>query len=286
MDLSLIQSQMLDILLEFDRICRKYHLKYTLAWGTMLGAVRHGGFIPWDADADILMLREDYEAFCSICEKELDSRFFLQTKHTEPAYRYNVARLRKNNTALIYRTWKNAGFHQGIYVDVQPLDHLPDSRIRRLIQSFFIILNTPVRISMNRTLFRETAQQYPAALKAVLYVFCRIMPKKLCERIETHFILKYNKIPCKRLAVLCEGGVLLHPTRDMLPFDASYMDDIVPISFAGHEFLCSAHTDELLTLWYGDYMMPPPEEQRKPDHEPLVLDAEKSYEFYLSEGNL
>ncbi len=282
-DLKEVHDQLLDIMVEFDRICRKNNLKYTLAWGTLLGAVRHGGFIPWDSDIDVLMAREDYDRFCALAPDELKSDYFLQTKETEPAYRYNVCRLRKNNTALILKAWKNAGFHQGIYIDIQPLDHIPDKKFSRMVQKFFIILNTPVRMSVNPVLFREAGERFKGPVKAMLRVFCFLMPKKLCDRIEHHFIVKHNKKPCQKIGVICEGGVLLHTTRDMIPFDSRHMDEIGDIEFEGHRFMAVKDTDPLLTLWYGDYMQLPPEDKRVPDHDPLVFDPHNSYEIYLEE---
>ena len=283
-DLREVHNQLLDILIEFDRICKKHNLKYTLAWGTMLGAVRHGGFIPWDADIDVLMMRDEYEKFCKICPKEVKDGYFFQTKETEKAYRYNVGRLRKNNTALIYRTWKNAGFHQGIYIDIQPLDNIPDNNIKRYIQDFFIIINTPVRLSQNPVLFKENGESFNKFLKSALFLFAKIMPKKLCEKIEYHYITKYNNKPCKKIGVICEGGVLLHTTRDMIPFNSEYMSEFGEIEFEGRKFMCVKATDELLKVWYGDYMSLPPEEDRHPDHDPLVFDPCNSYEKYLKEG--
>lgn len=278
-----VHEQLLDILIEFDRVCRKNDLKYTLAWGTMLGAVRHGGFIPWDGDVDVLMMRDEYEKYCRVCKTDLKKDYFFQTKESEPAYRYNVGRLRKNNTAMIYRTWKNAGFHQGIYIDIQPLDHIPDSNLKRYIQDFFIILNTPVRMSQNPVLFKENGEQFNKVLKGSLYWFSKVMPKKLCEKIEYHFITKYNHVPCKKIGVICEGGVILHTTRDMLPFDAVHMEEYADISFEGHSFMCVKDTDALLKLWYGNYMELPPEEKRHMDHDPIVFDAHRDYKEYLKE---
>lgn len=280
-DLREVHDQLLDILIEFDRICRKHGILYSLAWGTMLGAVRHGGFIPWDCDIDVIMMRDEYDHFCSVCEQELKEEYFFQTKYSDPPYRYNVARLRKNNTAMIFRTWKNSGFHQGIYIDIQPLDYLADGKLERFIQKFFIIVNTPIRMSMNKTLYLENGNQYGKLIKTSLLLFSSVMPKKLCDRIEHYFITKYNRKKTEYVGVICEGGVLVHTTRDMLPFSARYMEKLKEINFEGHSFLCAEDTDSLLKLWYGNYMELPPVEKRVVDHDPLVFDANNSYEMYI-----
>ena len=285
-DLCEVHEQLLDILLEFDRICRKYDIKYTLAWGTMLGAVRHKGFIPWDGDVDILMMRDEYERFCRVCSRELGKNYFFQTKENEPLYRYNVARIRKNGTAMIYKGWKDVGFHQGIYIDVQPLDCIPDGRIRRFFQKAFIVINTPVRISVNPKLYTGNGTDYSKFIKNIIFYIARIMPKKLCDKIEYYFTTKYNnkKVKCSKIGVICEGGLLLKPTRDMIPFNREYMNDYEEVTFEGHNFMCVKARDELLSFWYGDYMELPPENERIIDHDLVVFDASRSYKEYLREG--
>lgn len=84
-----LQKIEIEMLLEIDRICRKHKINYTIIGGTLLGAVRHGGFIPWDDDADVAMLRPEYERFCKVCEKELDNtRFYFQDMDNTPGYRW------------------------------------------------------------------------------------------------------------------------------------------------------------------------------------------------------
>jgi lipopolysaccharide cholinephosphotransferase len=109
-----VQLIELEILLEVDRICRKNDIKYQLSGGTLLGAVRHQGFIPWDDDIDIIMLRNDYNKFIALCKIELNNSYFLQIPETDDKTPSLYAKIRKNNTAYISYEYRNINYHHGI----------------------------------------------------------------------------------------------------------------------------------------------------------------------------
>ncbi len=117
----------LDLLAEFDRVCRKRGLRYFLDGGTLLGAVRDGRFIPWDDDIDLIMLREDYERLKAIGPEEFHAPYFLQNAYTDTDYRRGMCQLRRDGTAQILRREiaKRLPFHQGICIDIFCLDGLP-----------------------------------------------------------------------------------------------------------------------------------------------------------------
>lgn len=115
----------LEILKEFVRICEKFSLRYYLTGGTLLGAVRHQGFIPWDDDIDVAMPREDYDRFAQIAPRELDPQYFYQSPDTDPYYFLSYNKVRKNGTKIYEERFENAGFHKGIFIDIFPLDFCP-----------------------------------------------------------------------------------------------------------------------------------------------------------------
>ena len=126
-DLEKLHSLELDIAVTVKEICERHHIRYFLLAGSVLGAIRHKGFIPWDEDMDIGMLRDDYEQFLTACRDELDdNKYFLQTEDTDAAYALPFAKIRLNNTRIIEGFSKGVPCHQGIFVDIFPFDSVPD----------------------------------------------------------------------------------------------------------------------------------------------------------------
>lgn len=280
-DLKEFQGILFELLTEFDRVCKKYDIKYSLSFGTLLGAVRHKGFIPWDDDVDVMMTREEYDKYVEAMKKEKNDLYFFQTKETDSKYPYNIARLRKNNTAMIYENWENSGIHQGIYIDIYPIDKLHDNKFKRALQKALIIVGTPVRISQNREIFFGGAKSYSNKLKKILYVISKILPSRLMEKIETKAIVSANKTNAKKAGIIFEGGVLLKTPRDLIPFNSACMDDYTYLEFEGRNFMVCKNYVELLEGWYGDYMQLPPEEDRVMYHHPKYYSTEESYLDYL-----
>lgn len=126
----------LDMLYITDKICRKYEIKYFLSFGSLIGAMRHNGFIPWDDDIDICMLRNDYNRFMEVAPKELPDYLFLQNPNTDKDYYYRHAKLRNSNTTAIRASDLNNRFpfNQGIFLDIFPMDAVPNSKFLKTIQ--------------------------------------------------------------------------------------------------------------------------------------------------------
>ena len=134
-----LQSILLKMLNDITKICDENGIQYFLDGGTMLGAVRHHGFIPWDDDVDIAMRREDYEKFLNVCKTKLNQElYFLQNEQTEKNYIHAFTKIRLNGTHIIEEFSKNVDIHNGIFIDVFPYDNVPDGSIRRM---FFLTNN-------------------------------------------------------------------------------------------------------------------------------------------------
>ena len=117
------QLIMLDMLIEFDAICKKHQLQYWLDSGSLLGAVRHKGFIPWDDDIDLSMPIEDYNKFLKIAQSELSSEIFFQTSQTDTNFKFDYIKLRSNKASIVefHEKDKAINYHQGVFVDIFPM---------------------------------------------------------------------------------------------------------------------------------------------------------------------
>lgn len=128
----------MDMALEVKRICEKYKIKYFIIWGTLLGAVRHKGYIPWDDDFDIAFMRKDYERFCKIARKEITSPLFFQDALSDREFFIGYARIRDSRTTGWILDNSSPRYNNGIFIDLYPLDVIPENAYVRKMQSFMI----------------------------------------------------------------------------------------------------------------------------------------------------
>lgn len=240
---------------EVKRICEKHKIKYFMIAGTMLGAVRHGGFIPWDDDMDFGMLRQDYERFLKVCAEEIDGKkFFLQTAFNDKFYTFNFAKLRLNGTAVKESFSSEVRAHQGIYIDIFPLDNVADGKIA----SFFQLR----RFWFYRNLLwikcgygdKETKGRFS-------YRCARILAKcfsiGFLKRKKEKIISRYAGKRTERV-VTSDGTYGLK--KETLP--AKWAEQIRTYSFEDRQYPGFAAAEEYLRYFYGDYMRLPPVEER------------------------
>ena len=258
-DLSLRDAQMLmvDILKEVHSICEKHGIKYFLDGGTLLGAVRHKGFIPWDDDMDIGMLREDYDRFLKIAKDELPEYLFLQTFETDDKYDiYQVpCKIRYNGTILIEKDIaENDEMHNGVYIDVFPYDSHPKSnfvyKIQRglsynILKSFIRIREIPEKLSFKN---RITFTFYKMMIK--LFPYKR--RKKFFD-----FLVKWNDVNSPYM------GYGLDTIWSEYVYKKEDYFELAKYEFEGNYFYGPKNADTILTQLYGDYMTIPKEEDRQ-----------------------
>lgn len=258
----------IDILKEFVAVCNKLNLRYYLLGGTLLGAVRHQGFIPWDDDIDVGMPREDYEVFIHQGQKLLPEHLFIQTIETDPAYVNTFAKIRNSRTTFVESSSGRKRINHGVFIDVFPLDYYPeeevaqaqfDSRKKWFARRVGITFSLP----QNRTwkgLLRRT-------------VFCVMMPS-LKGTIQGRERLYHSVGKTNLLAN--HGGAW--GKKEIVP--AEWYGEGVPVMFEGMQVTAPAEYDKWLTQVYGDYMQLPPVEKRVGHHYTDVIDLERPYTEY------
>lgn len=235
-----MQHVELDMLVEVDRICNENRLKYYLGYGTVLGAVRHKGFIPWDTDIDILVDIDSYNRFCNIIQQEIADRYFFASIDTDKTYEELFARVALKNE-----------FHHTIHIDIFPIVGVPKSELGRRLFSIAAYLTyrcffvKKVDVSIN---YRNNMRKKIIALAAKLLLIP--LPAKLfvCifKKLSVAFAIEESDTVCN----FCGS----YGYKELIP--KAYLDEPVKMMFEGHELFLPREWHKYLTHFYGDYMTP------------------------------
>jgi len=251
---------------EVNRICKDFSIPYFAIGGTALGAVRHSGFIPWDDDLDIGMLRENYDKFLRICEKELGSKFFLQTPETESNTPYYFAKLRLNGTLFEEEYTKHLAINHGIFIDIFPYDNIPDDPILRFVQFIKVKYWNNLLIS-KRTLGLSHTFRGPKYIlaKSIRYV---------CRVIASHYSVDQIVNKLDKECTWFNDKETEYVCFVKLPFvrmKRTWVSSLEYRDFEDRRILCSNKVELYLRSQFGDYMMLPPKEKQVA-HLPEVVD--------------
>lgn len=253
-DLRKLQLNLLEMLIEIDRICRKYGIEYSLDGGTLLGAVRHKGFIPWDDDIDVIMRRDEYVKFYRACKREMDKkRFFLQEYRTDSNYRWGYAKLRRKGTEYIRLGQEHLKNRTGVFVDIFVADNVPDDYLLRRMHyaACFVI---------RKLLYSELGMKSADSLAGrIWYGVCyKLVPRNRIFRLRNRIAKKCSRKKTQLVAHMTYP----YPKQARFGMPAACFDEMMDIEFEGHTFRCFKKYDLYLSLLFGDYMKLPPKEKQ------------------------
>ena len=256
-----LQLTEIDILKTIDDFCRENEIKYTLTAGTALGAVRHGGFIPWDDDIDIGMERTEYERFIKLWREKGVQGFYLQGTDDNSYTSLNHSKIRKDNTVLAGKKEVKQKGHHGIWVDIFPFDKVPKKKSIELYISFV----AAIRLVYTRNyplIGNGKVLEYVSRLMLALPKSIKDKIKQFCDRTVT----KYKT--CKDNYHVVSFSA---PENIRRYYPEDLFDIYTSIKFENYDFMIVLSYKKMLEVLYGDYMKLPPKENQICSHNPEVL---------------
>ena len=263
-----LQLTQLEILKVFDSFCREYDLKYSLYAGSLLGAVRHRGFIPWDDDLDVCMSRGDYDRFIRLWTENPMEGYVLQNKENSGYFGQSFTKIRKDHTTFLQEKKEIGNHHTGIFLDVFPVDRIPNGKRNRAVFK--------ARCMVYQLLTREFVppkSNVIVRLGSGMILAC--VPKSLRPKLRERLlkqITKYNADATLETVFIETMATIGKPHSPHLG------EEYVEMPFEDGVFMCFAHWHDYLTRKFGNYMEFPPEEERMWKHHPIILDFEHNYE--------
>lgn len=263
-DIKKIQYEQLIMLKEFDHICKKRNIKYQLMGGTLLGSIRHKGFIPWDDDIDVCMLRKDYNRFIAVCEHELNPIYFLQTNKTDKNYIMQFAKLRKNETIFLEKSMSDLDIHHGVYIDIFPLDNILPDTVKGNFQQKLLYILGRINLTRSKSICLSPNNKLSQILRLSFYYFIKLIPKQWTDKLLEKITTMYQNVETEYVTHLTNGASKKRYQKYMMRKstfynikDGEFEEELFPIPKTYHDVLSNL---------FGDYMQLPPENQRKPHH--------------------
>jgi len=252
-ELKQIQVVQQELILEVKRICQKCGIHFNMVGGTMLGAIRHKGYIPWDDDADIGFLRTEYEKFREACKTELNhEKYYIQDLRDTEGYRWGYGKLRRKGTEFVRLNQEFMPYEQGISIDLMPFDNVPDRWMSQRVHF--------LKCFLYRKLFwSEVGSRTEENLcKRIVYKIMRQIPMKRIIRSYQRFIDAGQREKTRLVRILT------FPTpKGVYGYERKWYTHLSKYQFEDMMLPGAQDYDSYLLVKYGKYMELPPVEKRK-----------------------
>lgn len=269
MDNKILQSIQLDILRVTTETLQKHGINVFLVGGSCIGAVRHGGMIPWDDDIDIGLFRDDYEKARKILIEELPEGYTWCDHTTESEYPYNFGKVKKDGTAFVHGGDAHLDIHHGIYIDVFPHDYVRSVEEFKVINGKIVSLRR--KIDLKCMSFKKYGKlrpvwQLPLIAAAHILVNKQKTQEKIA-RLSQSFLSEESEYVCNFYGIYGEKEIC----------KKEWFGDGKKVDFDGIAALIPADYDSYLTHIYGDYMTPPPKEKQVSHHDAVFISTTEEY---------
>lgn len=256
-----LHAEQIKILNEFDRICTKYNLTYFLVGGTLLGAVRHKGFIPWDDDLDVSMPREDYEKLIKVCQQDLQNDFYIDYYNNNKSYYKPFAKMKLRGTTFIEKDTQNVASNQEIWVDIFPLDYLKDDK-KAQKQKYYIDKIHNIALTKGKVNVRLSKIK-----KLIVNVFFGVYSNSTLIKIIEKIMKRQNKIFDKKYYVNFGSQYGIKKQTHLI--EKYY--PIKKIDFEGKKYNVPNDYDYVLKKIYGNNYMELPPIEKRVTHNPVKI---------------
>lgn len=245
-DMEVLHARQLEIACELDSICRENNIKYSLYGGSVIGAVRHNGFIPWDHDIDVAMPRRDYQKFIKYMKKHPSEKFFFSCYKTEKKYPNNWGKFRLETTVFLEKELKDLNLRKGVFIDVHPIDNIFPKTLKLQVRlaSFWACVHH-VKCGMYTGSKKKKAMyRLFSWMPYCMINFFRDFSMRMNNIFHTKYVYKIS-----------------HPNGGVYPIDRKTFEELQEHVFENKMFFIPKNYDEFLRKRYGDYTQLPPESE-------------------------
>ncbi len=260
-----LQLKQMDMLVYFRDFCEKNNLTFYLIGGSLIGAIRNGGFVPWDDDIDVMLPRPDYERLTQLWKEQESNERFELLRTDDKVFTGNIfTTLTDKNYTLVKANQTERDIPHGLVMDVFPLDAAPDSPLRRKIQLIWTLIYS---LFLAQVVPENHGGMVGLGSRILLGIFKGDKIRRKIWQYAEKQISKYKFEDNKYVTELCSGPKWMAPK-----YPKEIYSSVTYVTFEGERMPCMSGYDQYLTMVFGDYMQLPPEEEQKPHHEIAYLD--------------